>query len=178
MCVWITWVILTKLGVGHHTRNSALWSVLFSFHLAEVVLHIFRYRFISEMDTNAIDMELLHRGIIDDGDQSKIAIEQNPNRKNQLLHACLMKKCTDDALKTVCDLIIGVAGNPRMTALGKDMMKTLEASKWCVCLFSSCECALTAGYVTCYFVVYFNWILMQPHFDILWATTESQSLVK
>ena len=111
------------------------------------------------MDTSAVDLELLHRGIIDEGDQSKIAIEQNPNRKNQMLHACLMKKCTDDALKTVCDVIIGVAGNPRMTALGKDMMKRLEAGKWCVCLFSSYAHALTASYVTCYCVVYFNLIL-------------------
>ena len=87
------------------------------------------------MDTSAIDLELLHRGIINEGDQSKIAIEQDPNRKNQMLHACLMKKCTDDALKIVCDVIIGVAGNPRMKDLGKDMMKRLEAGKWCLCLF-------------------------------------------
>ena len=84
------------------------------------------------MDTNAIDKELLHRGIIDKGDQREIAMELNPDGKNQILHACLMKKCTNDALKTVCDVIIGVAGNPRMTALGKDMMKRLEIGKWCV----------------------------------------------
>ena len=119
------------------------------------------------MDTSTIDLDLLHRGIIDEGDQSKIAIEQNPNRKNQMLHACLMKKCTDEALKTVCDVIIEVAGNPRMTALGKDMMKSLEAGKWCVCLFASCVYALTASYVTCYFAVYFNLTLVQPHLDIL-----------
>ena len=77
------------------------------------------------MDTNAIDMELLRRGIIDKGDQKRIEIELNPDRKNQMLHACLMKKCTDDALKIVCDVIIGVAGNPRMTALGKDMKNRL-----------------------------------------------------
>ena len=119
------------------------------------------------MDTSAIDLELLHRGIINEGDQSKIAIEQDPNRKNQMLHACLMKKCTDDALKTVCDMIIGVAGNPKMTALGEDMMRRLEAGKWCVCLFSSYAYALTASYATCYFVIYFNLILVQPHLDTL-----------
>ena len=101
------------------------------------------------MDTTAIDMELLHRGIIDKSDQRGIAMEQNPDRKNQILHECLMKKCTNDALKTVCGVIIGVAGNPRMTALGKDMIKILEAGKWCVCLFSSCECTLTASFI-CY----------------------------
>ena len=119
------------------------------------------------MDTKAIDMELLRRGIIDEGDQRGIEIELNPDRKNQILHACLMKKCTDDALKIVCDVIIGVAGNPRMKALGKDMMKRLETGKWRVCLFSSCEWTLTASYVTCYFVVYFNLILVQPHLDTL-----------
>ena len=119
------------------------------------------------MDTKAIDMELLRRGIIDKGDQRGIEIELNPDRKNQILHACLMKKCTDDALKIVCDVIIGVAGNPRMKALGKDMMKRLETGKWCVCLFSSCECTLTSSYATCYFVVYFNLILVQPHLDTL-----------
>ena len=97
------------------------------------------------MDTNAIDMELLHRGIIDKGDQNGIAMEQNPDKKNQILHACLMKKCTNDALKIVCDVIIRVAGNPRMKGFGKDMMKRLETGKWCACLFCSCECALTAS---------------------------------
>ena len=92
------------------------------------------------MDTSAIDLELLHRGIIDEDDQSKIAFEQNPNRKNQMLHACLMRKCTDNALKIVCDVIIGVAGIPRMKDLGKDMMKRLEAGKWCVSVFFICVC--------------------------------------
>ena len=81
------------------------------------------------MDTTAIVMELLHRCIIDEHDQRVIAMELISVRKNQILHECLMKKCTNDALKTACDVIIGVAGNPRMTALGKDMMKRLEASK-------------------------------------------------
>ena len=107
------------------------------------------------MDTNAIDKELLHRGIIDKGDEREIAMELNPDRKNQILHEYLMKKCTNDALKIVCDVIIGVAGNPRMTALGKDMKNRL-AGKWCVCLFSSCECALTASYVTCYTLLFIS----------------------
>ena len=145
MCVWLTWVTVSKLCVGLPTRNSTLWSWPFSFHLAEVVLREFRDRFIAEIDTSAIDMELLHRGIIDRGDQNGIAMELNPDRKNQILHACLMKKCTNDALKIVCDVIIGVAGNPRMKDLGKDVMKRLETGKWCACLFCSCECALTAS---------------------------------
>ena len=87
------------------------------------------------MDTTAIDRELLHRGIIDKGDHKRIEMELNPDRKNQMLHECLMKKCTNEALKIVCGVIIGVAGNPRMTALGKDMINRLEAGEWCVCLF-------------------------------------------
>ena len=154
---------LDQIGCWPSYKEQCFVITTFSSHLAEIVLLIFRDRFISEMDTNAIDMELLHKGIIDKGDQRGIAMELNPDKKNQILHECLLKKCTNDALKTVCDVIIGVAGNPKMTALGKDMMNRLEAGKWCLCLFSSCECALTASYATCYFVVYFNLILMQPH---------------
>ena len=126
------------------------------------------------MDTNAIDMELLHKNIIDKGDQRGIAIELNPDKKNQILHECLMKKCTNDALKTVCDVIIGVAGNPKMRDLGNDMMNRLEAGKWCVVfVFFMQLCTQSQLLVTLSFI--------NPNaasFDILCATTESQSLVK
>ena len=32
----------------------------------------------------------------------------------------------NDALRIVCDVMIGVAGNPKMAALGADMQKRLE----------------------------------------------------
>ena len=78
------------------------------------------------MDTSAVVMDLLHRGIIDEVDQKVVAMEHNPNKRNEILHACLMKKCTNNALKTVCDVMIGVPGNLRMTALGNDMRRRLD----------------------------------------------------
>ena len=62
----------------------------------------------------------------------------NPKVKNQILHHCLKKKCINNALKTVCDVMAGVVGNPRMAALAKDMKKRLEAGEWRVCV---CVCA-------------------------------------
>ena len=82
------------------------------------------------MDTSTVVMELLHRNVIDEGDQKRIAMEHNRIKRNQILHECLMKKCTNDALKTVCDVMIGVPGNPRMAALGYVMKKRLEMGKW------------------------------------------------
>ena len=81
------------------------------------------------MDANAIVMTLLHKGIIHEGDRKEVSIVFNPIEKNEILHLCLMKKCTNDALKTVCDVMIGVAGNPKMAALGADMQKRLETGK-------------------------------------------------
>ena len=74
-------------------------------------------------------MELVHRDVIDEVDEKVIAMEHNPNRKNQILHACLMKKCTNDALKIVCDVMIGISGDFRMAALGNDMKRELETGK-------------------------------------------------
>ena len=78
------------------------------------------------MDANAIVMTLLHKGIIHEGDQKDVSIVSNPIEQNEILHLRLKKKCTNDALKTVCDVMIGVAGNPKMAALGADMQKRLE----------------------------------------------------
>ena len=124
-----------------------------SFHLAKEVLRFFRDRFISEVDASAIVMDLLHWDIIDEGDKKEISIALNPVQQRKILHLCLMKKCTNDALKTACDVMIGVAGNPKMVALGADMKKKLEAGKCCVCVcVHSCECVLMATHVICHFV--------------------------
>ena len=84
------------------------------------------------MDSSAIVIDLFYKGIIDEGNQKEISTVLNPTEKNKILHLHLMKKCTNDALKTVCDVMIGVAGNPKMAALGTDMKKRLEAGKCCV----------------------------------------------
>ena len=77
-------------------------------------------------------MKLLHNDIIDEGDQKEVSNVSNPIEQNEILHLCLKKKCTNDALKTVCDVMIGVVGNPKMAALGTDMQKRLEAGKYYV----------------------------------------------
>ena len=81
------------------------------------------------MDANAIVMTLLHNGIINEGDQREVSIVFNPIEKNKILHLCLRNRCTNDALKMVCDVMIGVAGNPKMAALGTDMQRRLETGK-------------------------------------------------
>ena len=71
-------------------------------------------------------------GVIDDSIKSRILREDSTKLQNEILHDCLKKRCTDDALRAVCDVIIGVNGNPRMRALGEDVKKRLMAGKWCV----------------------------------------------
>ena len=114
---------------------QVLWLWLLSFLLAEEVLLYFRDQFISEVDTDTVVMELLHRSIIDEGDRREISGVHNPKVKNGILHEHLKKKCTIDALRTVCDVMIGVAGNPKMAALGNDMKKRLESGN------GACACA-------------------------------------
>ena len=70
-------------------------------------------------------------------------MEHNPNRKNQILLACLMKKCTSNDLKIVCDVMIGISGNFRMAALGHDMKRELETGKYYVRVYACvrvCAC--------------------------------------
>ena len=89
------------------------------------------------MDADSVVMELSHKGIIDAGDRQAIAMEHNPFMKNRILLSCLKKKCTDNALRTVCDVMIGVPGNPRMAALGNDMRRRLEMGKCGVCAWTT-----------------------------------------
>ena len=50
------------------------------------------------------------------GLESDLAIRKSsdPMQQNQVFHVVLLRKCTMDALKMVCDVIISVGGNPRM----------------------------------------------------------------
>ena len=87
------------------------------------------------MDGSTVVMDLLHRDIIDEVDQKVIAMEHNPRKRNQILHECLIKKCTSVALRTICDVMIAIPGNPRTAALGNDMRRRLEMGKWCMCAY-------------------------------------------
>ena len=117
--------------------------------LAEQVLDHFRDRFITEMDANAIVMELEHRGIISNGDREAIKQERDASQQNQLLHARLKKTCTVQALMHVCGIITMVEGNPKLKSLGIDMKTELEKGlscvvnrtcTWCMHMYVVCEC--------------------------------------
>ena len=93
------------------------------------MLDHFRDRFIADMDAKTVVMELLNMEVIDDGDKNIIFREDSTKLQNEILYNCLKKKCTDVALRDVCDVIIGVSGNPRMRALGEDIKERLVAGK-------------------------------------------------
>ena len=94
------------------------------------------------MDANAIVHDLKHQDIIGDGDLTTITRNPDARQQNQYLHACLLKKCTEDALRKMCGIIIDVQGNPRMKALGEDMKSMLEG-KCCVQVFIHAHCMLS-----------------------------------
>ena len=78
------------------------------------------------MDAEAVVGDLLHNNIIDEGDKRDITSARNPTQQNEKLHLCLRRKCTLDALMTVCDIMVAVRGNPNMLALGEAMKRRLE----------------------------------------------------
>ena len=83
-------------------------------------------------------------GAIDEGIKNRILREDSTKLQNEILHDSLKKRCTDDALRAVCDVIIGVTGNPRMRALGEAMKERLVAGKWgiCLCVHAYAVCLL------------------------------------
>ena len=85
------------------------------------------------MDANAIAHELVHQSIIANGDLTTIMRTPDARQQNEILHACLLKTCDEEALMKVCEIIVG-RGYPTMRALGKDMKSMLQG-KCCVCVF-------------------------------------------
>ena len=65
------------------------------------------------MDAVAVVFDLLDKGTINEGDKKDITKESNRDEQNKILRLILKQKCLMD----VCDMIIAVKGNPRMTAL-------------------------------------------------------------
>ena len=100
----------------------------------EQVLDHFRDQFIGDVDANDIVSELKHKEVIADGDESEISQRHDRTQQNRMLHGRLRRKCTRDALMTVCEVIIAVQGNPRMRALGEEMKGMLEG-KHCVFIY-------------------------------------------
>ena len=69
------------------------------------------------MDAVAVVFDLLDKGTINEGDKKDITKESNRDEQNEILRLILKQKCTNKDLMDVCDMIIAVKGNPRMTAL-------------------------------------------------------------
>ena len=98
----------------------------------EKILSEFREQFISDMNVNMVVMELLHKKIISDGVQVSIEKADGPRHRSEILHEYLKRTCTEEAFRTVCAIIASVRGDPKMSALGKDMQRSLESGV-CVC---------------------------------------------
>ena len=81
------------------------------------------------MDANAIVWELLHKGIISCGVQERISKTDEPKQRNEILHNCLQRTSTKEALMEVCDIIVAVRGHPKMQNLGEDMKCRLHTGK-------------------------------------------------
>ena len=104
------------------------------------------------MDSNAVVLNFLHHNIINRGDQRRITKTEDPTEQNEFLHLYLKEKCTEDAFHLVCDIISGVKGNPKMSALGTAMKRRLATGN-CVCV-CACVCACVCVYVrTCLHVL-------------------------
>ena len=145
-----TCVILTRCRTNEQTLLVQvllvrLFTIDFLIHTAEKVLKEYRDRFIAEMDASTVVSDFVYHDIIPDGVRESIAKADGPRQRNSTLHDCLLKTCTNEALKTACGIIASVEGNPRMSALGKDMQRRLEAGVCtCVCMHVCvcvCVCA-------------------------------------
>ena len=70
--------------------------------------------------------ELLHKNIIPRGVQERISRTDEPKQQNEILHDCLQRTCTKEALTEVCDIIVAVRGHPKMRELGEAMKRRLH----------------------------------------------------
>ena len=104
------------------------------------------------MDANAIAHELVHERIIGNCDLTNMTRQQN-----QMLHACLLQTCDEEALMKVCEIVIK-RGNPTMKSLGEDMKKRMLEGKCCVQVFIHVHCMLSV-YLTQSLVLISLWSL-------------------
>ena len=88
------------------------------FHAAKQVLGDFRDQFIADVDANTVVWGLLHKDIIPHGVQERTSRTDEPKQQNEILHDCLQRTCTKEALTEVCDIIVAVRGHPRMREIG------------------------------------------------------------
>ena len=131
-----TLVVLLTVGGGGLTA-SMKWLVGVNhgspFHAANQVLSDFRDQFIADMDANTVVWELLYKDIIPHGVQERISRTDEPKQQNAILHNCLQRTCTKEALMQVCDIIVSVRGHPKMRELGEAMKRRLHTGTCVVC---------------------------------------------
>ena len=96
------------------------------FHAAKQVLSDFRAQLIADVDANTVVWELLYKNIISRGVQERISRTDEPKQQNEILHDCLQRTCTKEALMEVCDIIVSVRGHPKMRELGEAMKRRLH----------------------------------------------------
>ena len=93
------------------------------------------------MDANKIVHDLQDWGIIGDGDLKTIEKTSDKKQQNQTLHYRLLHTCDDEALMTVCKIMID-AGVPKMRGLGNEMKNMLEGKCYCVVVLCICTCCM------------------------------------
>ena len=111
---------------------------------AEDILDLFRKQFLKDVDAKVVVGELKHNGIVPQSCQEKVAKADGYRQRNEILHDCLKRTCTREALIEACDIIIELAkkgseeSNPNMKKVGEDMKMKLGAGKTICALFHLC----------------------------------------
>ena len=101
-----------------------LW--FFYFITVQQVIDNFHGRFIDDMDTTSVVHSLYHEDIISNAVLQQVTATSDWRSQNEILYTHLKRTCTKDSLMATCHKIIAVTGNPRMKALGADMLSMLE----------------------------------------------------
>ena len=126
LCLQTLVVLLTVGGGGPTAKHERVVGVNHGppFHAAKQVLSDFRDQFIADIDANTVVWELLYKSIIPRGVQERISRTDEPKQQNEILHDCLQRTCTKEALMEVCDIIVSVRGHPKMRELGEAMKRS------------------------------------------------------
>ena len=110
---------------------------------AEDILDLVRKQFLKDVDAQAVVGELRQNGIVPQSCQEKVAKADGFRQRNEILHDCLKRTCTREALIKACDIIIELAeggeeNNPKMKKVGEDMKMKLGTGKTTCALFRLC----------------------------------------
>ena len=111
---------------------------------AEDILDLFREQFLKYVDAQAVVGELMQKDIVPQSCQEKVAKADGYRQRNEILHDCLKRTCTREALTKACDIIIELTeegsdtSNPKMKKVGEDMKMKLGAGKTICALFPLC----------------------------------------